>query len=70
MQREAVWLLCALSSRPDMDKILVPKLKDIIKRHQGHLVDNIDDATHIIHPPTATNDDGLWTTCLLLHINL
>ena len=49
--------LC-LFFRPDMDKILVPKLKDIIKRHQGHLVDNIDDATHIIHPPTATNDDG------------
>ena len=49
----------AIFLRPDMDKILVPKLKDIIKRHQGHLVDNIDDATHIIHPPTATNDDGM-----------
>ena len=49
----------AIFLRPDMDKILVPKLKDIIKRHQGHLVDNIDDATHIIHPPTATNDDGI-----------
>ena len=54
----------AIFLRPDMDKILVPKLKDIIKRHQGHLVDNIDDATHIIHPPTATNDDGIH--CLIL----
>ena len=54
----------AIFLRPDMDKILVPKLKDIIKRHQGHLVDNIDDATHIIHPPTATNDDGMQ--CLML----
>ena len=53
----------AIFLRPDMDKILVPKLKDIIKRHQGHLVDNIDDATHIIHPPTATNDDGMQ--CLM-----
>ena len=54
----------AIFLRPDMDKILVPKLKDIIKRHQGHLVDNIDDATHIIHPPTATNDDGMQ--CLVV----
>jgi hypothetical protein len=28
------------------------KLKDIIKRHEGTLVDNEDDATHIIYPPT------------------
>ncbi|XP_071101457.1 SWI/SNF complex subunit SMARCC2-like isoform X3 [Haliotis cracherodii] len=35
--------------RPDVDKILIPKLKDIIKRHQGTMCDNADDATHIVH---------------------
>lgn len=34
--------------RPDVDKLLVPKLKDIVKRHQGVLVDEEEEATHII----------------------
>ncbi|PVD36056.1 hypothetical protein C0Q70_03026 [Pomacea canaliculata] len=42
--------------RPDVDKILQPKLKDIIKRHQGTIADSEENATHIVytlpsHPP-------------------
>lgn len=39
--------------RPEVDKCLIPKLKDIIKRHQGSICDNIDNATHIVHPLSA-----------------
>lgn len=45
--------------RPDNDRGLIPKLKDIIKRHQGTIADNPDDATHIIHPlPVNSNPEG------------
>ncbi|XP_055997804.1 SWI/SNF complex subunit SMARCC2-like [Ostrea edulis] len=33
----------------DMDKVLLPKLKDIIKRHQGSITDDDEEATHIVH---------------------
>ncbi|XP_078334987.1 SWI/SNF complex subunit SMARCC2-like isoform X3 [Crassostrea virginica] len=33
----------------DMDKVLLPKLKDIIKRHQGTLTEDDEEATHIVH---------------------
>lgn len=41
----------------DMDKVLLPKLKDIIKRHQGNITEDDEEATHIVHvlpthPPT------------------
>ncbi|CAG5130901.1 unnamed protein product, partial [Candidula unifasciata] len=35
--------------RPDVDKLLVPKLRDIIKRHQGVLVDDPEAATHVVY---------------------
>ncbi|CAG5119364.1 unnamed protein product, partial [Candidula unifasciata] len=41
--------------RPDVDKLLVPKLKDIIKRHQGVLVDDEEAATHIICNSSQTS---------------
>lgn len=44
----------------DMDKVLLPKLKDIIKRHQGTLTEDDEEATHIVHvlpthPPLEGN---------------
>ncbi|XP_070174621.1 SWI/SNF complex subunit SMARCC2-like isoform X2 [Littorina saxatilis] len=39
--------------RPEVDKTLLSNLKDIIKRHQGTMVDNEDDATHIVYPLSA-----------------
>lgn len=45
--------------RPEVDKCLIPKLKDIIKRHQGAISDNPEDATHIVHPLSGhTGLDG------------
>ncbi|XP_059175655.1 SWI/SNF complex subunit SMARCC1-like isoform X2 [Physella acuta] len=47
--------------RPDVDKLLVPKLKDIIKRHQGGLVEDIESSTHVIYNvsqnPPATEEE-------------
>ncbi|XP_049864121.1 SWI/SNF complex subunit SMARCC2 isoform X2 [Schistocerca gregaria] len=37
--------------RSDVDKALQGKIKDIIKRHQGSITDNEEEATHIIYPP-------------------
>ncbi|XP_069122462.1 SWI/SNF complex subunit SMARCC1-like [Argopecten irradians] len=46
--------------QPDIDKSLMPKLKDIIKRHQGTLAEDPDDATHIIHPLPTNSDKDEW----------
>lgn len=34
----------------DVDKLLMAKLRDIVKRHQGVLVDDAEAATHIVYP--------------------
>lgn len=45
----------------DVEKILVFKMKDIVKRHQGIVVDKQADATHIVHNmPNKMDDDGMW----------
>jgi len=44
--------------RPEVDKILSCKLKDIVKRHQGIIVDKPSDATHIIFPPPNSREEG------------
>ncbi|CAM1321518.1 SMARCC1 (predicted), partial [Pycnogonum litorale] len=45
----------------DVDKQLLTKLKDIIKRHQGTIAENIDDATHIVHPlPSNLGSEEDW----------
>ncbi|KAK7485068.1 hypothetical protein BaRGS_00023707, partial [Batillaria attramentaria] len=41
--------LPAIFIRPEVDKILQPKLKDIVKRHQGTLADSEENATHILY---------------------
>ncbi|PRD20702.1 UNVERIFIED_CONTAM: SWI/SNF complex subunit SMARCC2 [Trichonephila clavipes] len=41
---------------PEVEKQLVPRLKDIIKRHQGTIAENPDDASHLVHPPLPTTD--------------
>ncbi|XP_033732174.1 SWI/SNF complex subunit SMARCC2-like [Pecten maximus] len=47
--------------QPDIDKSLMPKLRDIIKRHQGTLAEDPEDATHIIHPlPSSSDKDEEW----------
>ncbi|XP_063222467.1 SWI/SNF complex subunit SMARCC2 isoform X2 [Bacillus rossius redtenbacheri] len=36
--------------KPDVDKNLQAKIRDIIKRHQGSVTDNEEEATHLIYP--------------------
>merc|ERR1711976_1083196 len=48
----------AVYIRHDVDKILSTKLKDIVKRHQGTVVDRPEDATHVIHRPPNYRDEG------------
>uniref|UniRef100_A0A6B2E628 Putative chromatin remodeling factor subunit n=1 Tax=Phlebotomus kandelakii TaxID=1109342 RepID=A0A6B2E628_9DIPT len=36
--------------RPDVDKALASKVKDIITKHQGELTEDEEEATHIIYP--------------------
>ncbi|KAK7864658.1 hypothetical protein R5R35_012427 [Gryllus longicercus] len=37
--------------RSEVEKTVANKIKDTIKRHQGSLTDNEEEATHIIYPP-------------------
>ena len=49
----------AIYLRPEVEKILVFKMKDIIKRHQGTMVDKPADATHVVYNmPQKMGDDG------------
>ncbi len=43
---------------PDVEKLLTAKLKDIVKRHQGVIVDDPDNATHIVHSMPPVPDEG------------
>ncbi|XP_014680347.1 PREDICTED: SWI/SNF complex subunit SMARCC1-like, partial [Priapulus caudatus] len=40
--------------RTDVDRALVPALRDVVARHKGVVVDAPDEATHIIYPPPTT----------------
>ena len=48
----------AILLRSEIDKILTTKLKDIVKRHQGIIVDKEADATHVVYPPPNCRDEG------------
>ncbi|XP_050405747.1 SWI/SNF complex subunit SMARCC2 [Patella vulgata] len=58
--------LPAIHIRSDVDRILVPKLKDIIKRHQGTLADSADNATHIVYtlPSQSPPDEDFFRPIL------
>ncbi|XP_073999997.1 SWI/SNF- related protein mor isoform X2 [Rhodnius prolixus] len=43
--------------RPDVDKPTVAKVKDIVKRHQGTIVENEEQATHILYPVVDPLDE-------------
>lgn len=52
LQRPSIFL------RSEIDKISMVKLKDIIKRHQGTIVEKPEDASHIVHPLPNKMDEG------------
>jgi len=48
----------AIYLHPDVDKILTAKLKDIVKRHLGVIVNKPSEATHIVQPQPNSRDEG------------
>lgn len=48
----------AIYLRPEVDKILTAKLKDIVKRHLGVVAEKPSDATHIIFPQPNSREEG------------
>lgn len=43
--------------RSEVEKSMQVKIKDVIKRHQGSITDNEEEATHIIYPPCDPLDE-------------
>lgn len=43
--------------RPDVDKSISLRIKDIIANHQGEMTEDEEEATHIIYPPVDPSPD-------------
>ncbi|CAD5122760.1 DgyrCDS11168 [Dimorphilus gyrociliatus] len=41
-----------------VEKLLLPKFRDIVKRHKGEIVDKMENATHIIHAMQTSKSEG------------
>ena len=49
--------------RPEVDKTTATKVKDQIRRHQGSIAENEEDATHIIYPPVDPFEEEFARPC-------
>ena len=45
--------------KQNLEKSLISRLKDIIKRHQGTMAEDEEDATHVIHGMAPASDGKL-----------
>jgi len=50
--------------RSDVDKTTAAKVKEAIRRHQGTVVENETDATHIIYPPVDPMEEEFARPCM------
>lgn len=50
--------------RPDVDKNTAAKVKDVVRKHQGTVVENEADATHIIYPPVDPLEEEYARPCM------
>lgn len=50
--------------RPEVDKTTAAKVKEAIRRHQGTVVENEADATHIIYPPVDPMEEEYARPCM------
>lgn len=50
--------------RPDVDKNTAVKVKDVVRKHQGTVVENEADATHIIYPPVDPMEEEYARPCM------
>ncbi|XP_071943281.1 SWI/SNF complex subunit SMARCC2-like isoform X2 [Antedon mediterranea] len=48
------WVHPCIYLQEDIDNKLSVKLKEIIKRHQGTITDDLEDASHIVYPPPSS----------------
>ncbi|XP_033126540.1 SWI/SNF complex subunit SMARCC2-like [Anneissia japonica] len=51
------WMHPCVYIQEDIEPKLAVKLKEIIKRHQGSITDDLEDATHIVYPPPTSMPD-------------
>ena len=49
----------AIYLRPEIDKISTVKLKDIVKRHLGIVVEKPSEATHVVFPQPNSREEGI-----------
>lgn len=50
--------------RPEVDKTTGVKVKEVVRRHQGTVVENEADATHIIYPPVDPMEEEYARPCM------
>lgn len=50
--------------RPEVDKTTGVKVKEAVRRHQGTVVENEADATHIIYPPVDPMEEEYARPCM------
>jgi len=48
----------AIYLRPEIDKISTVKLKDIVKRHLGIVVEKPSESTHVVYPQPNAREEG------------
>ena len=50
--------------KPSLEKSLISRLRDIIKKHQGVISETEEDATHVIHGmPSGAASEGTVIHC-------
>lgn len=54
----------AIYLRPEIDKISTVKLKDIVKRHLGIVVEKPSESTHVVYPQPNAREEGSNGTAL------
>ncbi|KAG7200478.1 hypothetical protein KM043_001044 [Ampulex compressa] len=50
--------------RPDIDKSTSTKVKEVVRRHQGTVVETEADATHVIYPPVDPMEEECARPCM------
>lgn len=50
--------------KSDVDKSTAVKVKEVVKRHQGTVVENETDATHIVYPAIDSLDEEYARPCM------
>jgi len=56
--------------KPSLEKSLISRLRDIIKKHQGVISETEEDATHVIHGmPSGAASEGTVSSSSIVLLN-